>query len=198
MKEEKKPKKIQKIKITRKVEKTVTYKKIIDKEVEVEPRELSEDEIYSLDAKYAQAMAVFYKRKYEEAMDLNSEILNTCKHTVITTKTEPQQATQDIKIEKTDNVSPEQNKAVVSHPRNDIGIGSKKGISSKYHYVYYDRTNTCWKSCFESTRYKTEIEAALAADEWVKNNDNKKKRPFNRNEFKEVMEAYGSIQEQSK
>ncbi len=69
-------------------------------------------------------------------------------------------------------------------------IGTKSGLTSKYHYVYWHTASKSYRITYGSKKnYQNQIEAALAIDKILdKRNDTK--RPRNRDEFEEVMDAY--------
>lgn len=79
-------------------------------------------------------------------------------------------------------------------------IGRKHGTTSKFHYVYFSRTEGLWRSGLTIKRayHNTysglnEIDAALAIDEFL-DSINDSKRPRNRDDHEEVMDAYNRLQ----
>ncbi len=87
----------------------------------------------------------------------------------------------------------------------DSHIGFKYGKTSKYHYVSFNKANkkNPWNAVVKingknhSKYFATEIEAAVAVDDQLDFLQDKK-RPRNKDEFKEIMAAYKSQQQQEK
>jgi len=92
---------------------------------------------------------------------------------------------------------------VVPRTGHEGNIGFKYGTTSKYHYVCYNKQVKVnpWNAVVkikgknQSKFFKTEMEAALAIDIQLDYLGDTK-RPRNRDEFPEVMEAYKSQQQQ--
>ncbi len=66
-----------------------------------------------------------------------------------------------------------------------IPTGTNSGISSKYHYVYFDNTTKKYSTTFNKKSYESELLAAIAADATL-DARNDIKRPRNRDEFIEI------------
>ncbi len=95
------------------------------------------------------------------------------------------------------NTHPRTTKAVTANPTatlnsfitkkksNGIPTGTNSGISSKYHYVYFDNTTKKYSTTFNKKSYESELLAAIAADKTL-DDRNDIKRPRNRDEFIEI------------
>ncbi len=95
------------------------------------------------------------------------------------------------------NTHPRTTKAVTANPTatlnsfitkkksNGIPTGTNSGISSKYHYVYFDNTTKKYSTTFNKKSYESELLAAIAADATL-DARNDTKRPRNRDEFIEI------------
>ncbi len=193
-----KTKKINTVQVTRKVEKEITYTKLVDEKMNVLFEELTEDDISTLDHEEAKAVAVAFRKLYLEYKSIATDQIELLKFV----SPEPPLSIPSTKQDKTSkdkvdtNTQRESKEAVTEHSRNggeggsnDELIGNKVGSTSKYHYVYFDRTQQCYRTTHTNIKYKTEIEAALASDIWLEQTGDKK-RPKNADEFKEVKEAY--------
>ncbi len=70
-------------------------------------------------------------------------------------------------------------------------IGTKTGLSSEYHYVYWHTASKSYRTTHSNSPYPTELEAAIASDKTL-DDRNDTERPRNRDEFPEVRN-YTSI-----
>ncbi len=195
---------IKTIPVVRTIEKEIIVKKKIKEEVQVGIHDLTEDDIYALKSiDITKAIANGFRTLYNESMGLNRELVETAQQMAqARERPEPTHNTQPFNLTSIGNEQVKKRKTVTKHPRsNTLGsgnsghtIGKKVGITSKYHYVFFDNTQQCWKCNFESKGYESEIEAAIVADKFTKkmNRNDGKKRPLNKNEFEEVADAFGT------
>ncbi len=188
-------KKIKTIQVTRNVEKEVLVKKIFKEKVDIELTDLLEDEIHQLDKETAHAVAVAFRKLYLEYKQISVEqndILSSLNQ-------EPPLSPQATEVETNTNVSNEDSKATENNPRDGNAggsghsgvVGANHGESSKYHYTYWNSKRKKWMNNFANDVFDDEILCAISADNWLRENDTKN-RPFNADEFAEVMEHGGS------
>ncbi len=179
---------IKTIPVIREIEKKVMVVKKVKETIEVGLRDLTENDIDAIkELDIAKAVAVGFRTLYEQAMDLNRDLVETAKKmSEARKKSEPTLNTQPFNLNLIGKP-----KKIKSTGSGNTGnhLGQKVGVTSKYHYVFFDSTQECWKCNFESKCFKNEIQAALAADEYTRSNKDGKKRPLNKNEFKEVADA---------
>ena len=105
-----------------------------------------------------------------------------------------------LKVQGDTNAPAEVLKPAPAHPqhvnRDGSGIGIKSGKSSKYHYVFYDKSDHKFvaqvridKVQITVGRFAEEVHAAIAIDAYL-DSINDKKRPRNRSEHTEVVFAH--------
>lgn len=181
--------KIKTIKLKRIVEREVTVLRKFKEDVDVPLSDITEPDLDSIkDVELLRIVAIAFKRLYDEYRDISKE------QSKVIQKFLQEEPPRDIIVPPLDTVVPDtgfksvETKTVSGHPHEGI-VGNKKGVTSEYHYVFFDKTKECWKTTFESQCHKNEIDAALGADLYLTRTIDTK-RPMNRNEFPEVMTAY--------
>ena len=181
MKSNQKVKLIKTFTVKRQVEQEYTVKRIVTKDVEVDPLDLSSDEINELDAVHARALAIAFKYLLlNQAKDVQSYIDTSKPKTIVATSE--------------NNSSPEEVKDDNSYPHSGHAFNYKsEDASSKYHNVCMDKRTSKFTASPSHNgtaqhlgAFDNELKAAFAVDEFL-DSINDTKRIRNYNEFPEVL-----------
>lgn len=183
-------KKIKTIKVKRTVEREVTVLRKFEEDVDVFLTDLTEPDLDSIkDADLIRAVAIGFMKLYNEFRDISLEQGEVIKQSIPPEPTPiPLAPTEETITAKRGSNKSKQKEAVTDDPYESTK-GIKVGKSSKYHYTYFDSTYKCWKTNDERRSYKDEVLAALGADTYL-DRIGDEKRPRNRDNFPEIMEAY--------
>ena len=188
------------------VEKVIeqTYTRKVKKKMDLKLDEISDQDIDLLDNKSLHIVTRAFKKLYLEYKDIALEQDKLLKSFAEDRTTNPP-AMNDTKDNDADSQNksdkeleggydtPERRKTLRSSPvHNNMPIGTKRGKTSKYHYVYWNKNHRKWVVVMDKRHFDSEVEAALYSDALLdKRGDTL--RPRNRNKHPEIRELYEQV-----